>query len=1474
MEEDEDFKVLLEEKAAFLELEKIAREPCPLLKFDLGLVELEPAQFWIASLRKKNAPMCLGERWLWKTIRVEPPNAETVSLAVWLSKFVLRRFYVTDGAPLPNRHGGMMGHNLIDAATWLLGREGFLMVSNPEEKQACKEHLRRLADVIQLPVKHPHVAMRHNRYAEVIRLCAQRALRRDMTTAINKDGSTADVYYWLKRTVPAISCPTEKWDEDKLGTMTAYVTAVESEIRGIRDGKMTKLINFKECKSIMEKPATVERRRLRLRAATAIPQDRVPVEITLAAGSPQQRTTSSRKRTDRTAVPTARARKRKVDRTIVPTSRGRDRPRTLPERDTRKRAKRTNTLGDAWLHKDMVLECRKINLDKVAIRQEMEERGIRAVVMRKFLNEDRCRELTKEVKENIEWQDWSSRGGYANGKRVALVSEYEMKYGYGKNKVPAQTNKLLAKWGNALDQLVRPAKGRIQMNGWSLTEYVGEDTKLPKHSDQSQHYEDEPLILSLSVGADAVFAIWLGGRKYLIILREGDMLAFRGSDSHAIESIRGWRVNLTLRAFRMPRVWAWRDANWDVYNKVSSVFGEGRRRKRKTRWVPVEPAENIPEENQKRPVEAMPTAVSEDSHAEELPSRSEEPVPAMPEAGEDDRKHEHVGDYSTKPTAPASEGDSRMDVDDKEELTPIPEEPVSVMLEAGEGGETHTHVDDQEGDQERSVEAMPTADSEGSHTEDFPEFDEVITCRMSKEIIQEYWAKVDARIETLPCIEDLLPNIPMMDDCIREGIRKGIIPELTRYEDFRAFVVFRNRDWCVGDNIADKLQQWTVKLKSEWREARDYLCKIYALSTEDLEDLEIAWVTEAKADAVNGTFEGALECQNLTEEDMANGIFHTHTSGKAMTSDFLAKYLECAVPGVSYDEGRWWNFVEDRLADFAMDHVEEPTHIPGAVEISRWSLDTSLPARWAAVFYRRDGQLKDRAKHAWPFLREARKLFDGKDIKRKNVQDDSDQEDKDDDPVHGGGRPTERQYRGDRKPTPKDRDRERGRQQRNRKPVPSDRRPKHDSRKERRSRDEMRRPVPSDRRPKLERRYERRSQGEVRKLVQSDKQPMSRPVQRDTRYDGGERRRDDRGTPPREKRRRRRSEPRAEPRRRHPSAAMKPYDRSAHKEIATQVSSSPLVKSVEDSWEDWDAGELAKPRVRPPEWRPPIRHGPIPTEQVRRFQVDRKRLEEFYSVAPRDAWHRYHDQKPVPSEFWEYLESVEGVEWVTSYEDFKDVLLRKRPSWYRDRESQENITSGYWIQKFTEDMQNAEEAPPPLLLQHLSVLLGDDVAGIAAALHCPADEFLEFQREHKQLKDVNPVAYTNVNSQRIDRWSRDREFYEEKFCNLLMPGEKYVTWKHKKLLKEINTIHDGAIVPAPRYTMDELVKWLYGDTRGVPRWAYWFYDRNGNLRTDQTINGNAPYQWISRVHSALKRMSKSDFRAKGLDIPQGHDGGL
>lgn len=157
-----ELKLLYKEKAAFLELERIAKEPCPLLIVDLELVEKERPQFWVAALRKKTIPMCIGELWLCKALGVEKPGDETQSLAQWLAKFILRRLYISDGAPLPNKRGGMINHSIIEAATWLLGREGFLRVSDPEEKTACKRLVKDLTEMAKLPTAHPHVASRHN----------------------------------------------------------------------------------------------------------------------------------------------------------------------------------------------------------------------------------------------------------------------------------------------------------------------------------------------------------------------------------------------------------------------------------------------------------------------------------------------------------------------------------------------------------------------------------------------------------------------------------------------------------------------------------------------------------------------------------------------------------------------------------------------------------------------------------------------------------------------------------------------------------------------------------------------------------------------------------------------------------------------------------------------------------------------------------------------------------------------------------------------------------------------------------------------------------------------------------------------------------------------------------------------------------------------------------------------------------------
>ena len=95
-----------------------------------------------------------------------------------------------------------------------------------------------------------------------------------------------------------------------------------------------------------------------------------------------------------------------------------------------------------------------------------------------------------------------------------------------------------------------------------------------------------------------------------------------------------------------------------------------------------------------------------------------------------------------------------------------------------------------------------------------------------------------------------------------------------------------------------------------------------------------------------------------------------------------------------------------------------------------------------------------------------------------------------------------------------------------------------------------------------------------------------------------------------------------------------------------------------DDWDDWGACAVATP-VELPKWRPPVLRGLLPDERVPFFTVERANLDNFYSVAQVDAWNIYCSPGPVPPGFWDYNYSKGGVEWVTAYSMFKDVLLRK-----------------------------------------------------------------------------------------------------------------------------------------------------------------------------------------------------------------------
>ena len=144
------------------------------------------------------------------------------------------------------------------------------------------------------------------------------------------------------------------------------------------------------------------------------------------------------------------------------------------------------------------------------------------------------------------------------------------------------------------------------------------------------------------------------------------------------------------------------------------------------------------------------------------------------------------------------------------------------------------------------------------------------------------------------------------------------------------------------------------------------------------------------------------------------------------------------------------------------------------------------------------------------------------------------------------------------------------------------------------------------------------------------------------------------------------------------------------------------------------------------------------------------------------------------------------------------------------------------------------------------------------------------------LSEVKEVYFKNITSQRIDYWTRKREEALLEFNDALVPGERsFVSWQLKELLEKINLIHGNKVIPAPPYTMAELIEWLYGCTPAVPRWAYWFYDRNGNLRTGPTsIRGNDPYTWIKWWYQRIRKMGQKAYKKSGLLIPEGDGRGL
>ena len=287
------------------------------------------------------------------------------------------------------------------------------------------------------------------------------------------------------------------------------------------------------------------------------------------------------------------------------------------------------------------------------------------------------------------------------------------------------------------------------------------------------------------------------------------------------------------------------------------------------------------------------------------------------------------------------------------------------------------------------------------------------------------------------------------------------------------------------------------------------------------------------------------------------------------------------------------------------------------------------------------------------------------------------------------------------------------------------------------------------------------------------------------------------------------------------------------------------------------------PLYKPPPPRMPPR---MTATNDNRWGLTRHHMNNFY--LNQNIYNRYHSYTPLSPALQAYLATKDTVGYVSTYQEFENVLLSKQRSWLRTSEFQRHIDEH--LETFRETMERNHTITPGLP-DVLSPYLGSDVANLTTQLHETAGEFIEFQEDLSLLSNAD--AGLIVDNNREQRFLNDRAQYIANYCDTLLPGTQVADWTWHAMLSKINLIHTSRVIPAPAFTMEEFILWVRAGVHNTtPRWAYWFYNQDGTLRTDSpSIRGNDPFTWYEKWSAIIEKHSKRKWKKASheLDIEEG-----
>jgi len=187
----------------------------------------------------------------------------------------------------------------------------------------------------------------------------------------------------------------------------------------------------------------------------------------------------------------------------------------------------------------------------------LDEGNHTAVVLRNFLTPDEIFDLNMQL-ERTQWEPVrTSRGKIRQDIMSCFFAQHETaRYTWGHNAFNAQDNALI---GKLAARLSRICKLKHKFNVASAMKYMVPNTTLPRHKDTERddaHEDRKPFIASISIGADADFALYPRNKPAATIqIKSGDLVVFYGDTDHSASTgdMKGnMRYNITYRRFVTP----------------------------------------------------------------------------------------------------------------------------------------------------------------------------------------------------------------------------------------------------------------------------------------------------------------------------------------------------------------------------------------------------------------------------------------------------------------------------------------------------------------------------------------------------------------------------------------------------------------------------------------------------------------------------------------------------------------------------------------------------------------------------------------------------------------------------------------------------------------------------------------------------------------------------------------------------------